>query len=437
MAEHYASLGWSDLPNDPLIHILNLLELPEALAFRAVCPSWRSASKAAATTVPPRHTPWLVSLAADPLPGSKKSHKLWDPTVSSKFRNLVDEKTFKVSFPRGQATACCGASHGWLVVANELSDLVLYDPFTGVLVPLPPITSFSLCIEGVYGDKGNIVGYRFGSHGKTPCTDRVHGVDSLGMELYDKVVLSGSPSTGDTIALAIQLDGSRLSFARVGDGSWRHLSTIRGSNDSFADCVFHHGRFFVVTMEGILKSWDLSRLHMPKKKTIIAEDDGDFSDAITRYLVSAPWGHLLQVRVILDTDQENCVKVEIDRCDLKSRKMVALSPSKALRGLAVFLGQNSPSFLPISKFPELRPNCIYFTTPRLRNESTFGRQYNQWSGVKVYDLEKQTLEPAFPSGGGNYGIIYPSEVWFTPSLVHAEPVIHPCCYIELGIVITG
>jgi hypothetical protein len=416
MAGPYASPGWSDLPIDLLVRILNLLELPEALAFRAVCPSWRSASTVDTTGVPHRCMPWLVSLAAEPLPGSKKSSKLWDPTVSSKFINLVDEKTYKVSFPRGQAVACCGASHGWLVVANGLSDLVLYDPFTAALVPLPPITSFPLCIEGVYGDKGNVVGYRYVSDGNTPCSNRVHDVDSLGMELYDKVVLSGSPSDGDTIVLAIYLDGSQLSFTRVGDNSWRHVSAIRGSNDSFSDCVYHRGRFFVMTMEGSLKSWDLSGLHGLKKRTIIAEDDGDFCDIITRYLVSTPWGHLLQVRVILDTDQENCVKVEIDRCDLKSRKMVALTPLKALRGLAVFLGQNSPGFVPMNKFPQLRPNCIYFTTPRLRNDSTFEYRYNQWSGVKVYDLEKQTMDPAFPSGGGNYGTIYPSEVWFTPSL---------------------
>jgi hypothetical protein len=298
-------------------------------------------------------------------------------------------------------------------VANELSDLVLYDPFTAALIPLPPITSFPLCIEAVCGDEGNVVGYRYGSDRNTMYNDRVYDVHSLGMVVYDKVVLSSSPSLGGT-ALAIHLDGKRLSFARVGDSYWQHVSVIRG--DSFADCVYHHGRFFVVTMEGRLKSWDLSGLHGPKKKTIIAEDDGDFYDVITRYLVSTPWGYLLQVRVILDSDHQNCVKVEIHRCDLKSRKMVALNPSKALRGLAVFLGQNSPGFLPIDKFPELRPNCIYFTTPRLRNDSTFDHHYNQWSGVKVYDLKKQTLEPAFLSGGGNYGTIYPSEVWFTPSL---------------------
>ncbi|KAM3214345.1 hypothetical protein ACQJBY_066683 [Aegilops geniculata] len=305
----YASPGWSDLSIDLLIRILLLLELPEALAFCAVCPSWRSASMAA-SSVPPGCTPWLVSLATEPLPGGEQSRRLWDPTVTSKFRNLLDEKEFKVSFPRGQAVACCGSFRGWLVVANELSDLVLYNPFTAALLPLPPLTGFSSCIEGVYADEGNVIGYRYrclhGGNGS------VYDMDSLGRHFYDKVVLSGSPSAGPAIALAIHLDGKRLSFARVGDSSWRQVSVIRRSQDSFADCVYLRGRFYVLSMTGKLKSWDLGGLEdIPRKKTIIAEEDDDFFEVITRYLVPTPWGHLLQIRVILDKDQDHCVSQSV------------------------------------------------------------------------------------------------------------------------------
>jgi hypothetical protein len=54
-----------------------------------------------------------------------------DTTVAScKFRNLLDENTYRVSFTQAKSMALCGASHGWLVVADELSNIVLYDPFT-------------------------------------------------------------------------------------------------------------------------------------------------------------------------------------------------------------------------------------------------------------------------------------------------------------------
>uniref|UniRef100_A0A8R7VB04 F-box domain-containing protein n=1 Tax=Triticum urartu TaxID=4572 RepID=A0A8R7VB04_TRIUA len=361
------SMGWSDLPIDLLIRILHLLELPEALAFHAVCPSWRSASVAAGGA-PPRRTPWLVSLAEEPPPAGDQQRRvrrrLCDPAATSELRNLLDaERTF----------------------------------------------------QGVYGDEGKIVGYRYGCY----MIERVHDVQSLGGYFYDKVVLSGPPSTCRTVALVIHLDGKRLSFARIGDTYWQQVSVIRRNGDSFADCIYHRGRFYAVTMEGILKSWDFSGSDKPRKKPVIAEDDNDMFDdpVITRYLLSTPWGNLLQVRVFLDTHQGNNVRIEIDRLDLKSQTRVALSSGKALRGHAAFVGQNSPGILSTKEFPKLRPDCIYFTTPRLRERHAFEHRCNQWSGVKVYDLKRQTLEDAFPSGGGLYGTICPLEVWFTPSLI--------------------
>ncbi|VAI92452.1 unnamed protein product [Triticum turgidum subsp. durum] len=419
MAGPYASSGWSDLPIDLLIRILHLLELPEALAFGAVCSSWRSASVAAGC-VPYRQTPWLVSLADEPLPVGDQQLRvrrgLWDPAATTEHRSLLDpDRTFQVSFPGGQAVACCGASHGWLIMANELSDLVLYNPFTAALIPLPPITGFASCIEGAYEDGGKIVGYRYRCY----MMEHVHGVQSPGACFYDKVVLSGPPSTCRAVALVIHLDGKRLSFARIGDSYWQQVSVIQRSGDSFADCIYHRGRFYAVTMEGILKSWDFGGPDKPRKKTVIAEDDNDMFDdpVITRYLLSTPWGHLLQVRVFLDTLCGNNIRIEIDRLDLKSQTRVALSSGKALRGHAAFVGQNSPGILSTKKFPELKPDCIYFTTPRLRKRRPFENRHNQWSGVKVYDLKRRTLEAAFPSGGGHYGTICPLEVWFTPSLV--------------------
>ncbi|XBI03590.1 hypothetical protein VPH35_131986 [Triticum aestivum] len=415
--------GWSDLPVDLLIGILPLLELPEALAFGAVYASWRSASTAAGSLPRTRRTPWLVSLAEEPLPVEDqqlpKYRGFWYPAATSELRNLQDaERTFRVTFPGGQAVALCGASHGWLIVANQISDLVLYDPFTAALLPLPPITGFTTCVEGVYrdGEGKTLVGYRY-----EWCTrDDVFDVHSLGGYFYDKVVLSGPPTTGPTVALAIHLDGKRLSFARVGDSSWQQISVIRTGTDSYADCVYHGGRFYAVTMEGKLESWDFGGgPDKPRKKTVIAEDNFHmFEDAvITRYLLSAPWGHLLQVLVFFDTRRENTARVEIDRLDLKSQTMVRLSSAEALQGHAAFVGQNSsPSILSTEEFPELRPDCIYFTTARLRNHSAYESNRNEWCGVSVYDLGRQTLEPAFPSGGGHYGTIYPSEVWFTPSV---------------------
>ncbi|KAK1612681.1 hypothetical protein QYE76_036354 [Lolium multiflorum] len=412
----YATPGWSDLPIDLLIRILHLLELPEALAFRAVCPSWRSASTAAGS-VPPRRSPWLVSLAKEPLPSQDPQRhawrRLWEPAAASELRSLLDtERTIKVSFPHGQVVALCGASHGWLITANKLSDLVLYKPFTAELVPLPPIIGFDSCIEGVYGDDEGktLMGYRYGCYE----SGRVYNLQEVGWHFYDKVVLSGSPSAGRAFALAIYLDGRRLSFARVGDARWQQVSRTRRRDDSFADCVYHRRRFYAITMRGRLKCLDFGGPGELWMETVIAKDD-DIDGVITRYLVSTPWGRLLQLRVILDKHQVNNVRVEIDRLDMKSQKMVRLSLGKALRGHSAFVGQNNPGLLSPKEFPELKPDCIYFTTPRLTKHNVSDKCHNEWKGVKVYDLKKRTLDAAFTPGAGDHGAWCPFEVWFTPS----------------------
>jgi hypothetical protein len=157
------SSGWSDLPTDLLTTILELLDLPAALAFAAVCTSWRSA--AAAAGIPPCCTPWLMSWAhLVEKRESKVSNKNdSNSAVTCKFRHLLDVgKAYDVTFPKGCFATCCGSSHGWLVLVNELCNLLLYNPFTSEMIPLPPITDFS-CVKAVYTDddkQGKMQGYR-------------------------------------------------------------------------------------------------------------------------------------------------------------------------------------------------------------------------------------------------------------------------------------
>ncbi|KAM0859849.1 hypothetical protein ACQ4PT_046920 [Festuca glaucescens] len=196
MAEHCASTAdWTDLPSDLLARILQLLQLPEALAVAAVCTSWRSVAAAAGD--PRARIPWLVS---------------WEPTTgycrSSEFRNLLDtHKTYKVSLPEGRRHLdWCGSSHGWLVASNEYSNLVLYHPFTFDIIPLPPITDLE-CVKAVHDSDGNIVGYRYGNDHEHEPTQ--HAVHSLGTWFYQKVVLSCDPSQdGDYVAVTIHYDAN-------------------------------------------------------------------------------------------------------------------------------------------------------------------------------------------------------------------------------------
>lgn len=91
---------------------------------------------------------------------------------------------------------------------NELSNLVLYNPFTTVMIHLPPVTDF-VCVKAVYSSVGNLEHYLE--------TGKVHETTSFGTWFYQKVVLSCNPSKGGNyVVMIIRCDSDWLSFVKAG-----------------------------------------------------------------------------------------------------------------------------------------------------------------------------------------------------------------------------
>ncbi|KAF7048073.1 hypothetical protein CFC21_056889 [Triticum aestivum] len=212
----YARSSWSDLPTDLLLRILQRLQLQESLAFALVCTSWSWA--AAAAGVPCSCRPWLMSWTH--LVEESQPKINWSSTVTCKFRHLVDvNKSYDVDFPKGCFVACAGASHGWLVLVNELSNLLLFNPFTSDMVSLPPITDFSF-VEAIYDNQGHIEVYRF-------FNDGFYDAKYLATWFFQKAVLSCTPSKGGNyIVMIIHYDSNWLSFVRAGEGKWQVVSPL-------------------------------------------------------------------------------------------------------------------------------------------------------------------------------------------------------------------
>uniref|UniRef100_A0A0D9W886 KIB1-4 beta-propeller domain-containing protein n=1 Tax=Leersia perrieri TaxID=77586 RepID=A0A0D9W886_9ORYZ len=209
--------------------------------------------------------------------------------MTCKFSHLLDaHKAYDVSFPQGCLVACCGASHGWLVLVNELANLVLYNPFTLRVIPLPPITDFT-CVEAV---EGNTKAYCFDE-------DRFYDAEYMATWFYQKAVLSRGPSKyADYAVMIIHRDADWVSFVRPGEIKWQVASTldVRGQ-DRYADCVYHNGVFYIVAFQGIVEKWDLEGPNGPTKEVIVSKMQY-IPKLLTRHLVSTPWGDLLQVRGI-------------------------------------------------------------------------------------------------------------------------------------------
>lgn len=162
--------------------------------------------------------------------------------------------------PQGCFVACCGAPHGWPILVNEISNLVLCNPFTLASIPLPPITNFA-CVKAIYGSGGNLECYLSEK-------DRLHDANSIGTWFYQKAVLSCSPSkSGDYVVMIIHRDSDWLSVVRAGETNWQVASTLVVSGQGrYADCAYHDGRFYTVTLHGIVEKWDLDAPNGPTKR---------------------------------------------------------------------------------------------------------------------------------------------------------------------------
>lgn len=392
---------------------MHSLELPEALAVADVCKSWCCAAIAAG--VPRSCTPWLMSWS------DKPPHELeydvllnnckWQRPMGCEFHDLVNgHKTYEVNLPQ---VAWVGASHGWLAAADNLSNLLLYNPFTFTTIPLPPITDLG-CVEAVYDSEGSIVRYRLGKHKESDAK-------FLGVWFYQKLVLSCAPSLGgDYVAMIIHSSANRVSFASAIEGRWRLASTItQGSGDRYADCVYHKGRFYTLTMYGVLEMLDLDNPCEPRKEIFFTERNTENPLVFLRFLVSTPWGDLLQIKFSRRVHRTKRLELRLCKIEVENNRLVRLRSAvaaAALREHAIFVGQNHSVCLPIRDFPELRSSCVYFTTPCLCNDDHFPSRREGWKGVGIYDLQNQIFEDVFPSCERGYSTYLPiSEVWITPS----------------------
>ncbi|CAN6284542.1 unnamed protein product [Urochloa humidicola] len=400
------SPSWSDLPTDILLGILQRLELPQALVFALVCKSWRLAATVAG--IPPSSTPWLMSWRD--LLEERKDQVKGSSAVTCKLRHLLDvDKVYDVTFPRSSFVRCCGASHGWLILVNEPCNLVLYNPFTLAMISLPPVTDFTF-MEAVYDGKGNMEGYLYDKDG-------VYKPKDLAAWFYQKAVLSCSPlKKGECSVVIIHRDGSWLSFVRAGEGKWQVVSTLDVSSQGrYADCTYHNGSLYTVTLQGTVEKWHLDGLNGPEKEIIAIKRHN--APILTRHLVSTPWGDLLQASAVLEIGCRTLAEsVRFELCKVDSTcKMGPQETASVVLQHAMFIGLNHSVCLSTKNSYGPKPGCIYFSVPWITEKRYFLLRCHSWKGVKIYNLKRKTLNDAFPSSAHRYASYPPpSEVWITP-----------------------
>ncbi|KAF8732927.1 hypothetical protein HU200_015277 [Digitaria exilis] len=248
--------------------------------------------------------------------------------------SLAEKRAYKLTLPEPpiHRRYLIGSSLGWLITADERSEMHLVNPVTSEQISLPSVTTIEQ-VTPIFDAAGVICKYRFSRH-------TARSVTALS-STYAKAFLFYDASARSYIVVLIHNPGGQLSFARLGDEKWTWLPP----HANFDDGIYK---------DGLLKDkYGLERV----------------------YIVQAPWGDLLLVRrpevwieeapaehghLLTDhgTFENRTWKIAIYKVCIASRKLVQIN---SLHDHILFLGHNQSLCFNAKEYPQLKPNHIYLT----------------------------------------------------------------------------
>lgn len=421
---------WSALPDDLLLTVMESLAIPDLFRAGTACASWYAAySIARRARIPIRDSApcLLYSGEGDDDPSTAT---LYSPSSGDCFRVRLPD-------PPLRSRALVGSAHGWLVTADEQSNLHLVNPLTGAQVALPPVTALHH-VESFVDEEGNIVYSVDESLGPDDpeanlpefeeLADREvpveYPAEKLRLFMYHRVILSCSPSAGrKCVALLVHRPDGMISFARPGDERWTHINRDTGYTDALYNK--NDGLFYLLSFDGSICALDLSG-SSPVARNIVKKNTQ--WDNPSKYIVLAPWGDLLEVWRLRDFDEPDeipeCSSAEFEdrsdkwlteeimlyKVDIDKQKLVKIS---SIGDHALFLGFNSVVCLPTNKFPMLKPDCAYLSDEFY--EEICVKRHN-WREIGIWDLKSCKLQSLGDVESLHAWRNWPSPIWITPSL---------------------
>uniref|UniRef100_A0A0D9WR10 F-box domain-containing protein n=1 Tax=Leersia perrieri TaxID=77586 RepID=A0A0D9WR10_9ORYZ len=395
---------WSELHDDILGSVFNLLECPDLLRCAAVCTAWRSVFSDARSLkiCPQRQTPCL--LYCTEVAG----------TSAVGMYSLLEKREYTIPLPDPPVSnrTWIGSSHGWLITADEKSDLILLNPITGEQIALPPVTTMEH-VKPIFNEDGILDKYEMLYYdGKIPRVEdtpyafdlpRYHDI------VYYKAMLSSDPSSGDCIVVLIHQPYSQISFARVGEDHWNWIPI----GIHYSDCIYHEGWFYTVISSGGVDAFKLNGPSVIHKRVL--KDVQQRNEKM--YIVQSPWGDLLLINRItiiphdvnpeIEDTEMHTSDIEIYKVDIGEQKLVKLT---GIGYNALFLGHNTCCCLPVKDYHMLMPNCVYMTDDDYL--WLFGRHERR--DVGIYSLKNNSLSNVVSLEPWKSWL---PPIWMTPNLV--------------------
>ncbi|XP_042396398.1 putative F-box protein At5g66830 [Zingiber officinale] len=364
------SSSWSKIPTDLLYSILSKLSIPDIFRSAAVCSSWSAVVDEVGRWPDDQHPqiPWLV-------PELQIDRNVYH------FLSLSEGRVYDI--PSGDprnVKKVIGSSHGWLINIDKIN-VQLLNPITGAQIDLPSIPTM---------DDRNL-----------------HAM---------KAVLSSDPSrSGDYIVVFVfysfSIQKEFLFSVSAGDEEWKMIS---GGAYYYDDVAFHKGKLYAVSQaeeevgQVMVAAYDLIALDStPTGTPVVALPDIVLDADYVGHSFCTTVNDLLIVR-FLTNEYNQIKKLEVWKVDTEKGGII---PVNYLGKYALFLSEESSLCLDTSSLPKnqnLKSNSVYISMDFFVN--------------LVYNMEDESftsfsLPPlSFPE------MQEPTLLWFTPNLLHDDPM---------------
>uniref|UniRef100_A0A0E0JHW2 F-box domain-containing protein n=1 Tax=Oryza punctata TaxID=4537 RepID=A0A0E0JHW2_ORYPU len=283
-------LDWSQLPADLLIRIFCTLEIPDIFSSGVVCRSWHASYLEARR---------LGICSNNPGPCLVFSSSDRDPSVAT-LHSLTTGKDYYVTMPDPpfRTRYIVGSSHGWLITADERSNLLLVNPATQAQITMPPPETIKN-VRIHCNSEGVPDGYDlFTMDLSSRDVDTETEPDDLSWEegrfyFYKRVVLSADPSSRNCTVMILHLLDNLLSYARVGDTHWTWIN-VDGLCWNYHDVLYKNDDrlFYAIQGNGDVHAIDTNG---PSPMLRVVLDTKNSLINNTKYIVLLESGDLLQV----------------------------------------------------------------------------------------------------------------------------------------------
>ncbi|CAL4983935.1 unnamed protein product [Urochloa decumbens] len=397
----------SELPVDILMDIFALLEIPDLLRAGSVCSSWHSAYTILRSSEMYRwpQTPCLFYTSES------------DGDNVACLYSLAEKRVYELALPDIpiRRMHLIGSHNGWLVIADEMSELHIINPITGQRVALPSVATIEQ-VKPIFDDAGALQEYEFSQYfGEEELADpSFHAPSSLRNHLYAKAFVFPDPATKSYIVALIHNPVNQLSFTRVGDSEWTWLPP----SGDYEDCIYIDGVLYALRGTGAIDAFDLTGPDVSRK--VFMDDMKDYVYECL-YIVQTPSGDVLQVlreQDVAATDSHGKDVVDISEMRKETRKITVYKVDMAakeflrINGLnehVLFLGHNQSLCLAAEEFPHLKANHAYLTD----NDGCIASFRSNHRNIGIFSLGNGSTEEIVPP---QLWCSWPAPIWITPNL---------------------